>query len=118
MVPAVLVTMNEAPSLGIASIEIVNRKGIRNTAGGSISPEGARGAATFRRSNLCCGSLESAALNELVAQLVEQRPFKAWVVRSSRTELTTSFESRGRYRARNFTSDSPVIPTALRLRAA
>ncbi len=41
MVPAVLVTMNEAPSLGIASIEIVNRKGIRNTAGGSIPPEGA-----------------------------------------------------------------------------
>ena len=35
-----------------------------------------------------CVSFEEAALNELVAQLVEQRPFKAWVVRSSRTELT------------------------------
>ena len=35
-----------------------------------------------------CVSFERAALNELVAQLVEQRPFKAWVVRSNRTELT------------------------------
>ena len=58
------------------------------------------GAAAFKRCNLCCDSLELAALNELVAQLVEQRPFKAWVVRSSRTELTTSFESLSRYRAK------------------
>jgi hypothetical protein len=35
------------------------------------------------------GSFESSGLSELVAQLVEQRPFKAWVVRSNRTELTT-----------------------------
>jgi hypothetical protein len=28
--------------------------------------------------------------NEPVAQLVEQRPFKAWVVRSNRTGLTIS----------------------------
>ena len=41
------------------------------------------------RANSCCGSLEEAALNELVAQLVEQRPFKAWVVGSIPTELTT-----------------------------
>ncbi len=41
------------------------------------------------RLNSGCGSFEEAALNELVAQLVEQRPFKAWVVRSNRTELTT-----------------------------
>lgn len=35
------------------------------------------------------GSLEEAVLNELVAQLVEQRPFKAWVLGSSPSELTT-----------------------------
>jgi hypothetical protein len=35
------------------------------------------------------GSFEEAALNELVAQLVEQRPFKAWVLGSSPSELTT-----------------------------
>src|SRR5579862_1946614 len=34
-------------------------------------------------------SFEDSGLSELVAQLVEQRPFKAWVVRSNRTELTT-----------------------------
>ena len=27
------------------------------------------------RAHSCCGSLEEAAINELVAQLVEQRPF-------------------------------------------
>src|SRR5580704_6011100 len=43
----------------------------------------------YARSNSCCGSLEEAASNELVAQLVEQRPFKAWVVGSNPTELTT-----------------------------
>jgi hypothetical protein len=31
--------------------------------------------AEARRANSRCGSLEEAALNELVAQLVEQRPF-------------------------------------------
>jgi hypothetical protein len=36
-----------------------------------------------------CDNLEQAVLQELVAQLVEQRPFKAWVVGSSPTELTT-----------------------------
>ncbi len=41
------------------------------------------------RVNSCCGSLKEAVLNELVAQLVEQRPFKAWVVGSIPTELTT-----------------------------
>ena len=40
-----------------------------------------------------CDNLNIAALIELVAQLVEQRPFKAWVVRSNRTELTISFRS-------------------------
>ena len=35
-----------------------------------------------------CGSFEEAAWNELVAQLVEQRPFKAWVLGSSPSELT------------------------------
>jgi hypothetical protein len=35
-----------------------------------------------------CGSLDRAALNELVAQLVEQRPFKAWVLGSIPSELT------------------------------
>ena len=40
------------------------------------------------RAHSCCGSLEEAAINELVAQLVEQRPFKAWVVGSIPTELT------------------------------
>ena len=44
--------------------------------------------AEARRANSRCGSLEEAALNELVAQLVEQRPFKAWVVGSIPTELT------------------------------
>ena len=39
--------------------------------------------------NSGCVSLESAALNELVAQLVEQRPFKAWVLGSIPSELTT-----------------------------
>jgi hypothetical protein len=36
-----------------------------------------------------CVSFERAALNELVAQLVEQRPFKAWVLGSNPSELTT-----------------------------
>ena len=43
----------------------------------------------YARANSRCGSFEGAALNELVAQLVEQRPFKAWVVGSIPTELTT-----------------------------
>jgi hypothetical protein len=34
-------------------------------------------------------SFELAAFRELVAQLVEQRPFKAWVLGSSPSELTT-----------------------------
>src|SRR5580692_9030901 len=34
-------------------------------------------------------NFEVAVLNELVAQLVEQRPFKAWVLGSSPSELTT-----------------------------
>src|ERR1035441_9632195 len=46
--------------------------------------------ALFEQQDHRCVSLELAALNELVAQLVEQRPFKAWVVRSNRTELTIS----------------------------
>ena len=41
------------------------------------------------RSGRRCDNLESAVLNELVAQLVEQRPFKAWVLGSSPSELTT-----------------------------
>src|SRR5580692_10198386 len=36
-----------------------------------------------------CVKLESAALNELVAQLVEHRPFMALVLGSSPSELTT-----------------------------
>ena len=36
-----------------------------------------------------CDNFESAVLNELVAQLVEQRPFKAWVLGPSPSELTT-----------------------------
>ena len=39
--------------------------------------------------NCRCGSFEGAALYELVAQLVEQRPFKAWVLGSIPSELTT-----------------------------
>ncbi len=46
-----------------------------------------------KRQYSSCVSLEIAALNELVAQLVEQRPFKAWVVRSNRTELTIQNKS-------------------------
>ena len=42
----------------------------------------------MERQNPPCDNLESAALNELVAQLVEQRPFKAWVLGSSPSELT------------------------------
>ena len=42
--------------------------------------------------NRYCVSFERAALNELVAQLVEQRPFKAWVLGSSPSELTTHSE--------------------------
>ena len=41
------------------------------------------------RHDSCCGSLKIAALSELVAQLVEQRPFKAWVLGSIPSELTT-----------------------------
>src|ERR1700690_1762569 len=49
---------------------------------------------TFRRAfagqwRPTCGNFEGAALNELVAQLVEQRPFKAWVLGSSPSGLTT-----------------------------
>ena len=40
------------------------------------------------RQSAPCGSLDKAVLNELVAQLVEQRPFKAWVLGSSPSELT------------------------------
>ena len=39
-----------------------------------------------------CGSFERAAVNELVAQLVEQRPFKAWVLGSIPSELTTHIQ--------------------------
>ena len=46
-----------------------------------------------RMSFLPYGSLELAALNELVAQLVEQRPFKAWVLGSIPSELTTRLAS-------------------------
>ena len=42
-----------------------------------------------RAGNSCCDSLKEAALIELVAQLVEQRPFKAWVLGSIPSELTT-----------------------------
>ena len=45
--------------------------------------------ALFEQQDHRCVSLELAALNELVAQLVEQRPFKAWVLGSSPSELTT-----------------------------
>ena len=41
-----------------------------------------------KRQNSPCDNLESAALNELVAQVVEQRPFKAWVLGSNPSELT------------------------------
>jgi hypothetical protein len=44
--------------------------------------------ALFERQDHRCVSLELAALNELVAQLVEQRPFKAWVQGSSPCGLT------------------------------
>src|ERR1019366_6458101 len=47
--------------------------------------------ALFEQQDHRCVSLELAALNELVAQLVEQRPFKAWVLGSSPSELTTPF---------------------------
>ena len=43
-----------------------------------------------RRGMESYGNFEGAALNELVAQLVEQRPFKAWVLGSSPSELTIS----------------------------
>ena len=39
--------------------------------------------------NSGCDNLKRAALSELVAQLVEQRPFKAWVLGSIPSELTT-----------------------------
>ena len=39
-----------------------------------------------------CVNLESAALNEFVAQLVEHRPFKALVLGSSPSELTIHSE--------------------------
>ena len=42
-----------------------------------------------REPNTPCDNLEEAALFELVAQLVEQRPFKAWVLGSIPSELTT-----------------------------
>ena len=44
-----------------------------------------------------CGNFEEAAFYEFVAQLVEQRPFKAWVLGSSPSELT-------RFVGRNFPS--------------
>src|SRR5580693_9400868 len=61
------------------------------------------------RAHSCCGSLEQAALNELVAQLVEQRPFKAWVVGSNPTELTTQ--------AANSLPQNPVGPIRRKRRA-
>ena len=56
-----------------------------------------------------CVSFEEAALNELVAQLVEQRPFKAWVVRSSRTELTILFDGSAANSKKTPTRSPPVI---------
>ena len=56
-------------------------RGARSTALRTLS-------ASHKRPAPLCVSFVEVALNELVAQLVEQRPFKAWVVRSSRTELT------------------------------
>ena len=41
-----------------------------------------------KHQNVPCDNLVLAVLNELVAQLVEQRPFKAWVVGPNPTELT------------------------------
>ena len=54
-----------------------------------------------------CVNLESAALNELVAQLVEHRPFKALVLGSSPSELTIPFEWFTVITGRN---TSPVFP--------
>src|SRR5580658_7354959 len=46
-----------------------------------------------------CVRFDSAALYELVAQLVEQRPFKAWVLGSSPSELTTPARPRPHFQA-------------------
>ena len=45
-----------------------------------------------------CGSLKVVVMDELVAQQVEQRPFKAWVLGSSPSELTTAARSLDCYR--------------------
>ena len=47
------------------------------------------GAEQARAADSRCDNLKEAALIELVAQLVEQRPFKAWVLGSIPSELTT-----------------------------
>ena len=51
-----------------------------------------------KRRDAPCGSFEVAVLNELVAQVVEQRPFKAWVLGSNPSELTIHSEWFSRYR--------------------
>ena len=58
----------------------------------NLRPRAARSPRTSlaqRQQHIPCVSLETAVLNELVAQLVEQRPFKAWVLGSNPSELTT-----------------------------
>jgi hypothetical protein len=47
-----------------------------------------------KRQNRPCDNLELAVLNELVAQVVEQRPFKAWVLGSNPSELTMPIRPR------------------------
>ena len=56
----------------------------------AASSESALGQAPSKRAEtLPCAIFELAALCELVAQLVEHRPFKALVLGSSPSELTT-----------------------------
>jgi hypothetical protein len=53
-------------------------------------PRGSSARISAKRQFRPCGTLNRAALNELVAQSVEQRPFKAWVLGSNPSELTIS----------------------------
>src|SRR5512146_2044638 len=66
---------------GAESAVVVGRYGLR----GGLKAQ----SPVHRQQITACVSFESAALFELVAQLVEQRPFKAWVLGSNPSELTT-----------------------------
>ena len=70
-----------------------------------------------KRQNRPCDKLKSAVLNELVAQVVEQRPFKAWVLGSNPSELTILINGLAASSERCPACDLPMIHTAQSLTA-